>query len=144
MTKRKKRWGFMQYKNGFTLRNAAYAITGLGLTYLAFVNPNSSWASPFESNQGQTVPTRTPGPGTVPGTIPSVTPTPYSGTTGTIPTVTPLPGTIPVATPTSSAPKFLPVTGEDSVPEPGTLILLGSGLAGLAGYAHLRSRQKKS
>jgi hypothetical protein len=32
----------------------------------------------------------------------------------------------------------------DFVPEPGSLFLLGSGLAGLAGYAGLRFRSRKS
>ena len=34
------------------------------------------------------------------------------------------------------------VCGEEFVPEPGTIALLGSGLAGLAGYATLRWRSR--
>jgi hypothetical protein len=39
--------------------------------------------------------------------------------------------------------RFAEVCEEEFVPEPGTMLLLGSGLAGLAGYASLRWRTKK-
>ena len=39
--------------------------------------------------------------------------------------------------------RFAEVCEEEFVPEPGTMLLLGSGLAGLAGYASLRWRNKK-
>ncbi|HUW94187.1 MAG TPA: PEP-CTERM sorting domain-containing protein [Anaerolineae bacterium] len=35
------------------------------------------------------------------------------------------------------------VLGEEFVPEPGSVILLGSGLMGLAGYAGLRYRRRR-
>jgi hypothetical protein len=39
--------------------------------------------------------------------------------------------------------RFAEVCEEEFVPEPGSMILLGSGLAGLAGYASLRWRSRK-
>ena len=37
----------------------------------------------------------------------------------------------------------LDIAEEESVPEPGTILLLGSGLMGLAGYAGLRWRTRE-
>lgn len=71
------------------------------------------------------VPTPTP-------TTPPATPTP------TTPPGTPTP-TVPAPTPTPTVPAPTP-TPEPFIPEANTMILLGSGLAGLAGYASIRLR----
>jgi uncharacterized repeat protein (TIGR01451 family) len=92
----------------------------------------------------QETPTPTP---TTTGTPPTATPT-ATGTptatptvTGTPPTATPtVTGTPPTATPTvtGTPPSTTPPPNE--IPEPLTLLLLGGGLAALAGYARLRRR----
>jgi uncharacterized repeat protein (TIGR01451 family) len=80
-----------------------------------------------------TPPTATP---TVTGTPPTATPT----VTGTPPTATPtVTGTPPTATPTATGTPTTPSTPQE-VPEPLTILLLGGGLAALAGYARRRRR----
>jgi hypothetical protein len=48
-----------------------------------------------------------------------------------------------VAGPVYASVTFAEVCEEEFVPEPGTILLLGSGLAGLAGYASLRWRTRE-
>jgi len=52
-------------------------------------------------------------------------------------------GGVKQAGPVSLTLRFAEVCEEEFVPEPGTMLLLGSGLAGLAGYATLRWRTRE-
>jgi len=83
-----------------------------------------------------TPPTPTPtATGTPPTATPTVTGTPPTATptgTGTPPTPTPTVSGTPPATPTQAPPS--------EIPEPLTLLLVGGGLAALAGYARRRKR----
>jgi uncharacterized repeat protein (TIGR01451 family) len=97
---------------------------------------------PTPTSTPTTTPTATPtATGTPPTPTPTVTgtpPTPTPTVTGTPPTPTPtVTGTPPTPTPTTGA-NGKPTPGE--IPEPLTLVLMGSGLAALAGYARLRRR----
>jgi uncharacterized repeat protein (TIGR01451 family) len=92
---------------------------------------------PTPTSTPTTTPTSTPTPTATPTTTGTpATPTPT--TTGTPATPTPtVTGTPPTPTPTTGA-NGKPTPGE--IPEPLTLVLMGSGLAALAGYARLRRR----
>ncbi|MFZ5916091.1 MAG: PEP-CTERM sorting domain-containing protein [Chloroflexota bacterium] len=69
---------------------------------------------------------------------PTVTPTATPTVTGTPPTVTPT--ATPTATPPAILPPIPPQQTPNEVPEPLTILLMGGGLAALAGYA--RGRRK--
>lgn len=96
--------------------------------------------TPTATSTATETPTHTPTPTATPQT-----PTPT--TTGTPPTTTPTApptptstGTLPPAPPASPTPDIPSQSPPAEIPEPLTLVLMGSGLVALAGYARLRRR----
>lgn len=95
--------------------------------------------TPTATHTETATPTDTP---TTPTSTPTVTPTATHTVTGTPPTSTPT----ATATPTDTPPPIMPPAPPqqappNEVPEPLTILLMGGGLAALAGYARRRRQQ---
>jgi uncharacterized repeat protein (TIGR01451 family) len=92
--------------------------------------------------QQQPTPTPTSTPTETPTGTPTATPTETPTATPTV-TGTP-PTSTPTATPTNTPPPIMPPSPQappNEIPEPLTILLMGGGLAALAGYARHRRRQ---
>ena len=111
-----------------------------------FAEVISDESEPVEADTCRFITQQEPTPTSTPTTTPTATPTttgtpptPTPTATGTPPTPTPtVTGTPPTPTPTATGTTGKAPPGE--IPEPLTLVLMGSGLAALAGYARLRRR----
>ena len=112
-------------------------VLGFGAIPLFFIGGGGEEDTPTPTPTPPETPTPTETPTATPTVTPTITPTPTE-----TPTVTPTPTITPTATPTMTPPPTMTPTPQP-VPEPITLLLFGTGLAGLGAAARKRWRKNK-